>query len=110
LHVSLPGPQRLAAIISGTQPPTPGGGDAFIHRLRDSYQPRPLPLKVEVFAPADQLPSLERLWRFYGRHGVRCHPLFSEHMDFCRPELMPELAAALERVLAEVEAEPGAMG
>ncbi|MFM9087324.1 MAG: hypothetical protein ACKOPT_04135, partial [Cyanobium sp.] len=45
LHVSLPGPQRLAAMVSGTQPPTPGGEDAFIQRLRDSYQPRRLPLK-----------------------------------------------------------------
>jgi hypothetical protein len=34
---------------------------------------------------------------------VRCHPLFSEHLDFYRPELAPSLAEAILAALERAE-------
>jgi hypothetical protein len=34
---------------------------------------------------------------------VSLYPIFSDHFDFYRPELMDELAAALESALKRVE-------
>lgn len=91
LHIRVPG--------SGRRLPA----DPFVELLKREYRPPRLPLSVDVFTPADKLSQLERLWRFYARGGVRLHPIFRQHQDFTRPELMPELAAALERALAEAE-------
>jgi thioesterase domain-containing protein len=80
--------------------------EPFVQLLREGYRPPRLPLVVDLFGPADHLPQLRILWRFYGRGGVRLHPLFQGHFDFMRAELMPELAAALEDALKLAESDP----
>jgi hypothetical protein len=62
-----------------------------------------LPIEVAVFAPKPGLDRLWFLWSFYARAGVSLYPIFSDHFDFYRPELMDELAAALESALKSVE-------
>jgi thioesterase domain-containing protein len=79
------------------------GGDPFLALVRHGYSPPRLPISVDVFAPASNLHVLRRLWLHYARGGVHFHPLFNDHDDFIRPELMPQLAAALEEALARVE-------
>jgi hypothetical protein len=58
---------------------------------------------VDLFATPAALPTLQQVWRFYARGGVRTHPLFEDHFDFLRADLMPELATALEDVLSTLE-------
>jgi amino acid adenylation domain-containing protein len=79
------------------------GGDPFLALVRHGYSPPRLPISVDVFAPASNLHLLRTLWLHYARGGVLFHPLFNDHDDFIRPELMPQLAAALEEALARVE-------
>jgi hypothetical protein len=71
--------------------------------LKHGYRPRRLPIKAAIFAPEPSLGRLRFLWRFYARAGVSLYPIFSDHFDFYRPELMDELAAALESALKRVE-------
>jgi pimeloyl-ACP methyl ester carboxylesterase len=70
--------------------------DPFLALLKRDYRPERSSLAVDIFAPQQHLPELQRLWGFYASGGVRCHPLFNEHLDFYRTELVPSLAA-LER-------------
>ena len=86
--------------------PSPAGADPFVRLLEDGYRPPRLTLRVDLFTPPAQIPVQRRLWRFYGRAGVHLHPMFEQHFDFLQPELMPELAAALEDALAAVEGTP----
>jgi hypothetical protein len=72
--------------------------------LHRTYRPRPLPIAVDVFGPADRIRFLKCLWGFYARGGVRCHPMFSEHNDFRNPDNAAELAAELTSAIAEIEA------
>jgi len=77
--------------------------DPFVALLKRNYRPERSSLAVEIFAPPQQLPELQRLWSFYASGGVRCHPLFSEHLDFYRPELAPSLAEAILAALERAE-------
>jgi len=80
--------------------------DLFAQLSWDGYRPPRLPLAVDLFAPPGHLALLRRLWCFYGRGGVRCHPIFREHLDFRQPERMPQLAEALEAALRRAEGRP----
>ncbi|MFM8277476.1 MAG: alpha/beta fold hydrolase, partial [Cyanobium sp.] len=77
--------------------------DPFLALLKRDYRPERSTLSVDVFAPQQHLPELRRLWSFYASGGVRCHPIFSEHLDFYRPELVPSLAEAIQAALDRVE-------
>jgi hypothetical protein len=79
--------------------------DPFVALLKRNYRPERSNLAVDIFAPPQQLPELQRLWSFYASGGVRCHPLFSEHLDFYRPELAPSLAEAILAALERAEGE-----
>jgi thioesterase domain-containing protein len=76
--------------------------DPFL-ALHRSYRPPRLPLVVDLFVPASRLALLNELWSFYGRQGVRLHPLFDDHVDFIHPDNMAALARALEDALATIE-------
>jgi hypothetical protein len=71
--------------------------------LKRDYRPERSSLAVDIFAPQQHLPELQRLWGFYASGGVRCHPLFSAHLDFYRPELAPSLAEAIQAALERAE-------
>jgi hypothetical protein len=58
---------------------------------------------VDLFVPASRLALLSELWSFYGRQGVRVHPLFDDHLDVIHPDNMKALAQALEDALATIE-------
>jgi amino acid adenylation domain-containing protein len=98
LHIGVEGSMVVDDIV-GAQ----GSSDPFVLLLKHSYRPRRLPIKAAVFAPEPSLGRLRFLWRFYARAGVSLYPIFSDHFDFYRPELMDELAAALESALKRVE-------
>ena len=70
----------------------------FLGPLR-RYRPPRLPLTADLFGPPETMALLRRTWRFYARGGVRSRSMFSIHLDFVRPGLMPELATALEQAL-----------
>ena len=71
--------------------------------LKRDYRPERSGLAVDIFAPEPHLSELHQLWSFYAQGGVRCHPLFSHHLDFYRPELAPSLAEAITAALERVE-------
>jgi amino acid adenylation domain-containing protein len=98
LHIGVEGSMAADDIV-GAQ----GSSDPFVLLLKHSYRPRRLPIKAAIFAPEPSLGRLRFLWRFYARAGVSLYPIFSDHFDFYRPELMDELAAALESALRRVE-------
>jgi amino acid adenylation domain-containing protein len=98
LHIGVEGSMAADDIV-GAQ----GSSDPFVLLLKHSYRPRRLPIKAAIFAPEPSLGRLRFLWRFYARAGVSLYPIFSDHFDFYRPELMDELAAALESALKRVE-------
>jgi thioesterase domain-containing protein len=102
LRVRFPVPGRVSADGEGASTP-PSVGDAYAQLPWDGYRPPRLPLVVDLFAPEDHLPFLQRLWSFYARSGVRCHSLFREHHEFGEAERIPELAAALESALQRAE-------
>jgi thioesterase domain-containing protein len=77
--------------------------DPFVALLKRDYRPERSSLTVDIFAPQQHLHELQRLWSFYASGGVRCHPLFSAHLDFYRPELVPSLAEAIQAALERVE-------
>ena len=81
--------------------------EPFLALLKRDYRPQPSALVADVFAPEQHLPELQQLWGFYARGGVRCHPLFSQHLDFYRPELAPSLAEAIAAALERAERERG---
>lgn len=106
-HLGVFGPAAAPRLeIDGIPLPAFAGGDPFVRLLEEGYQPPRLPLRVDLFTPPAQIPVQRRLWRFYARAGVRLHPLFKDHFDFLQPERMPELAAALEGALADIEETP----
>ena len=71
---------------------------------RKGFRPRRLPVTAHLFSPPHSIKRLRRTWRFYALGGVNCVPLFNDHTDFwARPELAAELAAALQRALAQHE-------
>jgi thioesterase domain-containing protein len=77
---------------------------APFHRLLESdYHPPSLPVVVDVFGPPRNRDGLTKLWRQHASRGVRYRSMFDDHHDFTRPELMSELAAALQHLLAEAE-------
>jgi thioesterase domain-containing protein len=80
-----------------------GDQDFFMELLR-SYSPPRLPITVDIFGPGRSMKRLRRAWRHYATAGVRCHPLFEDHTDMVRSDLMARLAAELETALAVVEA------
>jgi amino acid adenylation domain-containing protein len=98
LHIGGEGSMTANEIV-GAQ----GSSDPFTLLLKHGYRPRRLPIEVAVFAPKPGLDRLWFLWSFYARAGVSLYPIFSDHFDFYRPELMDELAAALESALKSVE-------
>jgi amino acid adenylation domain-containing protein len=104
LRVRVPNRQRLARAFAGSLPASPPAVDPFAQLPWEGYRPSRLPLVVDLFAPPANMVLHRKLWHFYCRGGVRCHPLFLEHTDFFQPELMPELARALELALALAEA------
>ena len=73
--------------------------DPFMALLRD-YRPPRLPIVVDVFGPERSMKRLRLAWRYYAAEGVRCHPMFDEHTDMVRPDLVRPLAAEVESVLA----------
>jgi amino acid adenylation domain-containing protein len=77
--------------------------DPFLALLKRDYRPERSSLAVDIFAPQQHLHELQRLWSFYASGGVRCHPLFNEHLDFYRPELAPSLAEAILAALERAE-------
>jgi thioesterase domain-containing protein len=77
--------------------------DPFLALLKRDYRPERSSLAVDIFAPQQHLHELQRLWGFYASGGVRCHPLFSVHLDFYRPELAPSLAEAIQAALERAE-------
>lgn len=98
LRVQIQNPRRLVSTWRN-KPPTTHEDDLFARLPWDTYRPKRLPIAIDLFAPEANLPSLRRLWRFYGQQGVRCHAIFAAHKDFYQPELMPELAEAIRVVL-----------
>jgi amino acid adenylation domain-containing protein len=82
----------------------PAGRDAFMLLLR-AYQPLRLPISADVFAPRNRLRHLAQIWGLFARNGLRCHPLFENHVDFQRADLMPQLAEALEGAITSIELE-----
>jgi amino acid adenylation domain-containing protein len=102
LRVRVPSPRRFVLARVGKPSPLQDD-DLFVRLSWDGYRPLRLPLVVDLFAPEANLFQLRRLWRFYGKHGVRCHPIFRDHHDFRRPELMAELAETLKTALRQNE-------
>jgi thioesterase domain-containing protein len=83
-----------ANLVSG-QPPPRG---AFLDELRRTSL-KPLPVRVQVFCPPDQLAARRTLWRHYALGGVDTHAIFDDHVDFIEHQHAPAMAAALERIL-----------
>jgi len=71
--------------------------------LHRAYRPPRLPVEIDVFVRPARTALVTRLWRFYARGGAHIYPMFEEHNDFTRPELMPVLAVELEKALARSE-------
>lgn len=111
VRLRLPGPRTLAAWVTRSQGAAPSlaFGDPYVQHLIGGYRPPRLPLVVDLFAPQGRLPPLSRLWRFYSLGGVRCRPLFADHHDFYKPELIPQLAEALEAALHQAEGDAAAI-
>ena len=82
----------------------PAGQDPFMVLLR-AYRPLYLPISADVFGPRKRLKHLARIWGLFARNRLRCHPLFENHLDFRRADLMPQLAEALEGVITSIELE-----
>jgi hypothetical protein len=105
-HLGLrwPGPGQGITRPGGTPKPEAAAtrDDPFL-ALHRSYRPPRLPLVVDLFVPASRLALLSELWSFYGRQGVRLHPLFDDHVDFIQTDNMAALARALEDALATIE-------
>ena len=102
LSIRLPAPPTHSFEAADFASPSTNG-DPFVQLVWDCYRPTPLPLMVDIFAPPSQIPTLRLLWRFYARAGVRCHPIFQEHLDFKKSELMPQLAKSVEAALKRTE-------
>jgi amino acid adenylation domain-containing protein len=98
LHASINLPPSVPGVLEGAQP-----WDSFAQLPKREYRPCRLPISVDVFAPLHSVHKRRRLWRFYARAGVRLHPIFDKHHDFYKPELVGELAAALESALKRFE-------
>ena len=81
--------------------------DPFAQLPKSNYRPRRLPIEADVFAPLSRLPELRSLWRFYARGGFKFHPIFSDHHDFYRLDLIPDLAKAVESALERFEVTSG---
>ncbi|MEI6030604.1 MAG: amino acid adenylation domain-containing protein [Synechococcaceae cyanobacterium ELA739] len=107
LRIQLASPSTSSFAAAGSSPAS-NTGDLFAQIAWNGYRPARLPIMIDVFAPQSQLATLRVLWRFYGRAGVRCHPIFREHHDFWQPERMPQLAQVLQAALRHTEscAEP----
>ena len=82
----------------------PAGRDPFMLLLR-AYRPLRLPISADVFAPRNRLKDLALIWGLFARNGLRCHPMFEDHFDFKRADLMPQLAEALEGAITSIELE-----
>ena len=102
LGVRLPTPQRLAARIRGAASPL-GRGEPYVQLLISGYRPPRLPLVVDLFSPQGHLQLSRKLWSFYALGGVRSWPLFAHHSDFEKPELVEQLATAVENALISME-------
>jgi pimeloyl-ACP methyl ester carboxylesterase len=87
---------RVIAANLSTGEPAPHG--TFLDELRRASLP-PLPVRVHVFCPPDQLAARRTLWKRYALGGVECHALFNDHVDFIERRCAPAMAAALERIL-----------
>ena len=98
-----PAPQAWSSV--GRLPRDREPADPFHMLSRKGFRPPRLPVTAYLFGTPQGMTRLRRTWRFYALDGVHCEPMFNEHIDFWgRPELAPELAAAVERVLADHEA------
>ena len=100
--VRIPTPQRFAAWLRGVAPPL-GRGEPYVQLLMGGYRPPRLPIVVDLFSPQAHLPFSRRLWRFYALGGVRCWPLFVHHNDYEKPELVSQLANAVDHALTSME-------
>ncbi len=113
--VSLASRQLVRRWRSGLRPPSHQGdvqgpsapleetfSDDFL-KLHADYRPPRLPIRVDIFGTVATQPYLQKLWRFYARRGVTEHPMFEHHMDFIAPDRAKELAAEIQRILAEVD-------
>ncbi|MEI7666914.1 MAG: amino acid adenylation domain-containing protein [Synechococcaceae cyanobacterium ELA263] len=109
LLLSRPQPLPSAQEITTQAPPADqqpcpaSDTDPFVERLQQSYRPSRLPIIAHLFATPLNVNSLEAVWRFYSLGGIRTKTLFADHHDFCRPELMPELASELEAALSDLD-------
>ena len=83
---------------------SPPDRDPFILLLQ-SYQPLRLPISVDVFAPRTRMKHHALSWGFFASNGLRCHPMFEDHLDFMRADLMPQLAEAIEGAIISIELE-----
>jgi hypothetical protein len=93
---------RLVANRFSVSPPSEVEEGEFLRTLWRESLP-PLPIRVQVFCPPDQLPARRRLWRYYARGGVDCQQFFVNHDDFVQPRWAPVMVAALERVMRRFE-------
>lgn len=105
LQIRIPASVTIKRRIQGMVPPSQ---EAYVQLLTQGYRPPRLPLTVHLFAPKGNLPALKRLWRFYAKGGVHSTALFVNHHDFYKPELVGQLAQALEATLQRLEQSPSA--
>lgn len=94
----------LAALVGRKltrQPTADPAGDLNFTELVRGYAPPQLPIDVDLFGPAPTMRRLRQAWRHYALAGFRCHPLFEDHTDMVRADLMPHLAAEIEAALAQ---------
>jgi hypothetical protein len=98
LHANINLPSSVPGVLEGAQP-----WDLFAQLPKREYRPCRLPISVDVFAPLHSVHKRRMLWKFYARAGVRLHPIFDKHHDFYKPELVGELAVALESALKRFE-------
>jgi hypothetical protein len=110
---SLTKPELVATRSSGSEESiretvsielSPPDRDPFILLLR-SYQPQRLPISVDVFAPKSRMKHHALSWRFFASNGLRCHPMFEDHLDFLRADLMPQMTEAIEGAIISIELE-----
>ncbi|MEB3200675.1 MAG: amino acid adenylation domain-containing protein, partial [Synechococcaceae cyanobacterium] len=109
LRLRAPAAASLQTLLGESTLPPPSQ-DPYVRLVREGYRPPRLPLAVDLFAPREHISTLRQLWRFYGRDGVRLHPMFSDHEDFISPPRIPALAEALEQALARAEQGEGGAG
>jgi thioesterase domain-containing protein len=102
LGLRLPGPQSLKRMATGKEPQIL---DAFV-QLLTSYKPPRLPVKIELFAPKQNVTELMRVWEFYAKGGVHCSILFEDHHDYYNPDCAAALALALEEKLQQSDDGP----